>query len=143
MTTTTNGQFKGQLRDDYLALIQSFPLKSIHSKSDLNAALKQMDRIFAKGSLSDGESMYLDALSDLIGAYEDDHFPIDPPTDEAMLRHLMEAHGITQVELHNKTGIAKSTISETLAGKKKFSRQMIRSLSEFFKVDPGLLAKNF
>ena len=87
------------------------------------AAQDVMDRLLAKGELDDGEEMYLDALSDLVGAYEDEHYPIAPASDADMLRHLMEAKGTTQAELSRGTKIAKSTISEVLAGKKRFSRQ--------------------
>ena len=59
-----------------------------------------------------------------------------------MLRHLMEAKGASQIELHEKTGIPKSSISEVLAGKKQFSRQMIRKLSDYFRVDVSVLAAN-
>ena len=59
-----------------------------------------------------------------------------------MLRHLMEAKCITQAELHRDTQIAKSTISEVLSGKKPFSRQMIRTLARYFKVDVSVLAAN-
>jgi HTH-type transcriptional regulator/antitoxin HigA len=83
--------------------------------------------------------MYLDALSDLVAAYEDVHYPIAPASDADMLRHLMDAKGITQAELHRQTGLGKSTISEVLAGKKPFSKAMIRTLAGFFKVDPSVL----
>ena len=62
--------------------------------------------------------MYLDALSDLVASYEDAHYPIEPASDADMLRHLMEAKGVTQAELHRDTGLAKSSISEVLAGRK-------------------------
>ena len=39
--------------------------------------------------------------------------------------------------------IPKSTISEILAGKKPFSRQTIRKLADYFRVDAGVLAANF
>ncbi len=57
-----------------------------------------------------------------------------------MLRHLLDAKGITQAQLSQAAGIAKSTISEVLAGKKPFSRQMIRKLAEYFQVDASILA---
>ena len=98
--------------------------------------------LLAKGKLDDGEEMYLDALSDLVAAYEDEHYPIEPASDADMLRHLMEAKGVTQAELHRDTGLAKSTISEVLAGKKPFSRQMIRKLADYFKVDVSVLTAN-
>jgi NADPH-dependent glutamate synthase beta subunit-like oxidoreductase len=65
-----------------------------------------------------------------------------PASDAEMLRHLMEAKGVTQAELHRDTGVAKSSISEVLAGRKPFSRQMIRKLADYFKVDVSVLASN-
>lgn len=59
-----------------------------------------------------------------------------------MLRHLMEAKGVGQMQLSRDTGIAKSTISEVLAGKKPYNRQMIRKLADYFKVDVSVLAAN-
>jgi HTH-type transcriptional regulator / antitoxin HigA len=63
-------------------------------------------------------------------------------SDADMLRHLLDAKGISQVELHRQTGIPKSTISEVLAGKKPFSRTMIRTLANCFQVDTSVLAAN-
>ena len=60
-----------------------------------------------------------------------------------MLRHLMEARGVTQAQLSRETHIPKSTISEVLAGKKPFSRQLIRKLADYFKVDASVLAATF
>jgi hypothetical protein len=48
-----------------------------------------------QGKLDEGEEMYLDALSDLVGAYEDEHYAIKPASDADMLRHLMEAKVVT------------------------------------------------
>ena len=85
---------------------------------------------------------YLDALSDLVGSYEDEHFSLEPASDAYMLRHLLDAKGITQAELHRETGISKSSISEVFAGKKPLSRQMIRKLAAYFAVDVSVLAGN-
>lgn len=142
MATSIAKRFKGTVRDTYLELIQVFPLTSIRSEDDLEATQEVMDRLLAKGKLSSGEAMYLDALSDLVAAYEDEHYRIEPASDAEMLRHLMEAKSMTQIELHRSTKIAKSTISEVLAGKKVFTRNMIRTLAEFFDVDKSVLAGN-
>ena len=142
MATTVSQRFKGKVRDDYLELIGKLPLVSIRSDDDLDAAQKVMDELLAREKLSSGEEMYLDALSDLVASYEDSHHQIEPASDAAMLRHLMEAKGVTQIELHRRTKIAKSTISEILAGKKPFSRQIIATLADFFGVDKSVLAAN-
>ena len=135
-------RFKGKVRDAYLELIQVFPLASIRSEGDLDAAQDVMDQLFAKGSLSSGEEMYLDALSDLVATYEDQHYPIEPASDAEMLRHFMEAKNVSQAELHRDTGIAKSTISEILAGGKSFSRKNIRTLADYFSVKVSVFASN-
>jgi len=82
-------------------------------------------------------------ISDLVAAYEDEHYAIEPASDADMLRHLMEAKRVTQAQLSRDTAIPKSTICEILAGKKPFSRQMIRKLADYFKVDASVLAGNF
>src|SRR5690348_11281411 len=126
MATKTKFSLKAKDRDSYLDLVLAFPLASIRSEEHLEAAQDVMDGLLAKGALDDGEELYLDALSDLVGSYEDEHHTIEPASDADMLRHFMEAKGTTQTQLSRDTEISKSTISEVLAGKRPFSRQMIR-----------------
>ncbi|MFV2068333.1 MAG: type II toxin-antitoxin system HigA family antitoxin [Pirellulales bacterium] len=142
MATKTEFGLKRKDRDSYMELVLAFPLASIKSDEHLTEAQKVMDRLLAKGELDDGEEIYLDALSDLVAAYEDAHHAIEPASDADMLRHLMEAKGVTQAQLSKETGMAKSSVSEVLAGKKPFSRQMIRKLADYFKVDVSVLAAN-
>jgi HTH-type transcriptional regulator/antitoxin HigA len=141
-TTKTKFKLKGKSRDRYLELVLAFPLASIKSEEHFAAAQEVMDRLLARGELEDGEAMYLDALSDLVATYEDQYFPIAPASDADMLRHLMAAKVVTQGQLSRETGIAKSSICEVLAGRKPFSRQMIRKLAGYFKVDVSILAAN-
>ena len=143
MTVRTKFSLKDASRDSYLELVMAFPLASIKSDEHLQAAQKVMDRLLAQGTLDDGAAMYLDALSDLVAAYEDQHYAIEPASDADMLRHLLEARGITPARLSRDTLIPRSTISEVLGGKKPFSRQMIRKLADYFQVAPGVLAANF
>jgi HTH-type transcriptional regulator/antitoxin HigA len=135
-------RLKGKDRDSYLELVLAFPLSSIRSDPHLAEAQRVMDRLLARGELDEGEETYLDALSDLVGVYEDEHHAIAPASDAEMLRHLLEAKGVTQTQLSQATGIAKSTISEVLTGKRPFSRQVIRKLAEYFRVEVGVLTAN-
>ena len=142
MASKTQFQLKGKGRDSYLDLVLGFPLASIKSDEHLQEAQKVMDRLLGKGKLDEGEETYLDALSDLVGAYEDEHHAISPASDADMLRHFMEAKGVSQAQLSRDTMISKSTISEVLGEKKPFSRQMIRKLADYFDVDVSVLAAN-
>jgi HTH-type transcriptional regulator / antitoxin HigA len=142
MATRIDYRLKRPQKDSYLDLVQAFPLASIRSESHLRAAQGVMDQLLAQDELDEGEALYLDALSDLTAAYEDEHHAIEPASDADMLRHLMEANGVSQIELHQATDIPKSTVSEILSGKKVFSRQIIRKLAEYFGVERAVLAGN-
>jgi len=143
MATKKQFQLKGKSRDSYLELVLDFPLASIKSDEHLVEAQRVMDELLARGSLDGGEEMYLDALSDLVASYEDEHHAMEPASDADMLRHLMDAKGVNQIQLSRETGLSKSTISEILAGKKCFSRKIIHTLAKYFHVDIGVLAANF
>jgi HTH-type transcriptional regulator / antitoxin HigA len=140
MTIQAKFGLTGKQRDSYLDLVLRFPLTSIRSEEHLEAAQQTIDELLARGDLDEGQQLYLDGLSDLVADYEDEHHAIAPASDAEMLRHLMEARDVTQAKLHRDTGIAKSTISEILAGRKTFSPQLIRKLADYFQVDVSVLA---
>jgi len=142
LPTKVKDRRKRRVPLSYIELILEFPLTSIKSAKQLDLAQTMIDHLLFKGNLDTGEELYLEALSDLIASYEDVHYSIDPASDADMLRHLMEARAVTQAELHRQTGISKSALSEVLTGKKGFSKAMIRTLSEFFKVEAGILTSN-
>jgi HTH-type transcriptional regulator / antitoxin HigA len=142
MAARTDYRLTGNNRDSYLRLVLEFPLASIRSDEHLSEAQEVMDRLLRSEELDSGEEMYIDALSDLVACYEDAHHPIETASDADLLRHLMEAKGVTQAELSRETSIPRSTISEVLSGKRPFSRSMIRKLAAYFRVDTRVLAAN-
>ena len=129
-------------KDTYLKLVQELPLVSIKSEKQLDAAQAMIDRLTGKKKLDGGEQAYLDALSDLVVVYEDQNHQIPVASDADLLRHLMEAKGMTQIQLHNDTGLAKSGISEILAGKKPFSKSMMGTLADYFHVPTSVFVAN-
>ena len=131
-----------QQQDSYLKLVQELPLVSIRSEEHLDAAQAMIDRLTDLKRLDGGEQAYLDALCDLVVVYEDQHHALPMASDAELLRHLMEAKGVTQIQLHKETGLAKSGISEILAGKKSFSKGMIGTLSGYFHVPKSVFVGN-
>jgi HTH-type transcriptional regulator/antitoxin HigA len=142
MTVKAKSRRKKPGRDSYLDLVIAFPLASIKSDDQLREAQQVVDQLLARGRLDEGGEIYLEALSDLVAAYEDEHQPIEPASDADMLRHLLDAKCVTQAQLSRDARIPKSTISEILAGKKPFSRGIIRKLASYSDIDPGVLAIN-
>ena len=70
--------------------------------------------------------------------YETEHHPMPPITDAEMLRHLIEARGTTQAAVAHETGLAVSTLSEIMTGKRSLNRRHIERLARFFHVSPAV-----
>jgi HTH-type transcriptional regulator/antitoxin HigA len=132
----------GVARNRYLELVRQYPLTRVANDRELKAAQGVMDQLLAHGNLTKGELTYLDALSELVVAYENVLHPVPSPSDAAMLQHLMEAKGINQKQLHDATNIPLSTISKILSGKRTFTKRIVNALSVYFAVEKGLLAAN-
>ncbi len=130
----------GNVEDRHVELVFRFPLCPIRSDEDLGHAIQVVDSLLGKPSLSRDEEDYLEVLSDLVEKYESEAHPMPPVSDAELLRHLIEAKGVSQTEVSRATGIADSTISEILAGKRSLNRTHIGKLARYFKVSPDVFA---
>ena len=126
-------------RDHYLELVQNFPLRPIRSDEELMQAIAVIDSLITR-ALDDGEQDYLDVLSDIVEKYENDEHPMPPVSDSEMLRHLIDARGITQAKLASDTGLPDSTISEILNGRRQLTRKQVNLMAKYFDVSPGVFS---
>ena len=124
--------------DTYLELIEQIPLRAIRSDRELDDAISLINELLDRPQLDEGEEDYLDVLGDLIEAYEEKVHPIEPASDAAMLESLLTDRSQTQVQVAAATGIANSTLSNVLHGKRQLTRDHIRRLAKHFQVDPGV-----
>src|SRR6185312_11576577 len=99
--------------DSYLDLIREFPLRSIRSERELDAAQAVLDRLL-RSPRDAGSEQYLGALTDLIEVYEDKTHPIPDASEADVLRTLMSSNDLTQSSLARQVGISQSTISAVL-----------------------------
>ncbi len=127
----------GRQKDRYLELVHRFPLRPIRSDAELEDAIRVIDSLLDRDDLTPPEDDYLDVLSDLVEVYEEQAIPIEPLGDAELLRLLMNAKGVTQAKVAREVGIAESTISELLSGKRKLNRKQIGKLARYFRVEPG------
>ena len=102
---------------DYLALCRKFPLLSIRDDAHLDEAISRIDALIDRDELSPGEQAYLEALSDLVEIYEDEHIKMPQVSGVDVLRHLMEENGLRQQDLAALFG-SKSTVADVLSGKR-------------------------
>ena len=90
-----------------------------------------------QSQLDRGGQEYLDALTDLVETYEDEHEPIGNVSEAEVLRELMRANGLSQTALEEKVGISQSTISAVLNGIRSLTKEQIITLAAFFRVSPA------
>jgi HTH-type transcriptional regulator/antitoxin HigA len=124
--------------DTYLALVRRFPLRPIRSENELDAAIAIIDGLTDREDLDSGEADYLDVLSDLVERYEEEAHPVGDPSHAEMLAFLIDQKGVKQVDLAGATGIAESTLSEVLRGKRQLTRGQISKLAGYFGVEAEL-----
>ena len=101
--------------DTYLKLVKRFPLIHIRNEAHLDEALGVLNRLLRQDE-DEGAQEYLDVLTDLVAAYEDEHVPIADVSEAEVLRELMRSNGLTQTELAKAVAISQSTISAILTG---------------------------
>ncbi len=97
-----------------------------------------MNSLLDKGKLSADESDYLDVLARLVEVYEGEQYSMGAVPAAALLKHLLEAREESQADLARQAGIAESTISALLSGKRNLGLARIRKLASQFKVDAGV-----
>ena len=129
------------VRDAYLELVMQFPLTSIRSDDELYSATQVLDRLLAEGELDEGQSLYVNALSDLVATYEDHYHAIAPPPASAMLRHLMDATQVSASELQERTGVEVATLEAILDERVSFAPAVQATLAHYFGVDVSVFAE--
>jgi len=124
------------LPDTYFALVKEFPLAHIQDDAHLAAAQEMIDRLLEQ-EVDRGARAYLDVLTDLVEAYEDEHYPISDASEAEVLGELMRSHGLSQQRLSKKVGIAQSTLSAVLSGSRTLTKGQVIALAEFFGISPA------
>lgn len=122
----------------YLELVCGFPLRPLRSDEELDQAIEVVNGLIDRDKLTPEEDDYLDVLGDLIRKYETEHHPMPPVSDADMLRFLIESRQATLSKVAAESGIAVSTISEILAGKRTLNRRHIEAFARYFHVEPSV-----
>ena len=123
--------------DSYFELVKRFPLTHIRSLRHLGQAIALVDELLQK-HVDRGAQEYLDALSDLIATYEDEHAPIPDASESDVLRELMRSSGRKQMALSKAVGISQSTLSAILTGEREMTKSHMVALAKFFNVPPSV-----
>ena len=130
----------GEAQETYLALIRTFPLRPLRSEAELDEATMVLDALVVKDTLTAAEADYLAVLSDLVEQYEAEAHPIHPASDAELLQHLLDATGITPIQVAQETELDATTLAAVLAGTQPLTRAQIDTLARYFQVSPSVFA---
>ena len=134
---TTPTASRTEPEDGYMALIRLHRLKPIRSDDELDASIALLNELLARSkSLTRDEIDYLECLSHEIEYYEEDNLPMPPVDPIAMLEYLRDTREVTNSEVARGAGIAVSTLSSLLNGKRKLTLDHIKRLATYFHTKP-------
>lgn len=124
---------KNVVPDNYFKLVRQFPLTHITDHERLAEAQNMIDTLLEK-KLDKGSEQYLDVLTDLVEAYEEEQEVFPDASEADVLRELMRLHGLGQAKLAKAVGISQSTISQVLTGARSLTKDQVIALAKFFHV---------
>ena len=102
--------------------------KIIKTEAEYDEALKRLEVLMdAKPGSPEEEELELVGL--LVEHYEEEHYPIGPPTPLGAIEFFMDQKGLTNADMVQYLG-SPSKVSEVLSGKRALSKTMIRKLVE-------------
>ncbi len=114
-------------------------IKPIRTKADYERALREIERLWgAREGTPDGDR--LDVLATLVDAYEQKHFPIDPPDPVDAIRFRLEQQGLDARALVGVIG-GRSRVYEVMHRKRALSLEMIRRLHQRFGIPADVLIR--
>jgi HTH-type transcriptional regulator/antitoxin HigA len=113
------------------------PLLAIRNGREYDAAVAQLnDLVDAVGdNPKDPRYRFIDTLSLLIEAYDEEHHKIPDASGVELLKFLMEQHGLSQGDLPE-VG-SQGVVSEILHGKRELNVRQIEALSQRFHLPAG------
>jgi len=122
---------------DFLGLVQLHPLMAVHDDVGYKNAMEIINALTRLTALTQGQIDYLESLSVLVGAYEDDKWETSKLDPVDLLRALMDEHGMNASDLGRLLG-ERSLGPKILSRQRELSKTHIRKLAQRFSVRADL-----
>lgn len=115
-------------------------IRPVKTEEDYDTALTRIEELWgADPGTEEGDE--LDVLLVLVGAYEDEHHPVPPPSPIEAIRFVMEQKGLKNSDLIPYLG-SRPRVSEILNGKRRLTLKMIRSLHSGLGIPAEILIRD-
>ncbi|MDA1316258.1 MAG: helix-turn-helix domain-containing protein [Acidobacteria bacterium] len=116
-------------------------IQLIRNESDYEQALKEIETLFdAEPATPEGDR--LTTLVTLVEAYEERHYPIEPPDPVEAILYFVESRGLTRRDLGLYIG-SRARVSEVLNRKRSLTLEMIRRLHEGLGIPVDILIQPY
>jgi HTH-type transcriptional regulator/antitoxin HigA len=86
---------------------------------------------------NDKKAVELAVVSDIVIAYEEEHYPIETPTVSELIALFLEEKGMTQKELAGCIGVSPSRINDYIAGRSEPTLKVARRLCAELNIPPA------
>lgn len=116
-------------------------IRPLRTEEDYEAALAEIEHLWG-ASYDSPEGDRLDVLVILVEAYEQKHYPIDPPDPIEAILHQMESQGLNRRDLEPLLG-SRGRVSEVLNRKRPLSIEMIRKLQAGLGISADVLVQPY
>lgn len=81
----------------------------------------------------------LSVMSDIVIAYEKEHYPIEKPTVAELIELSLEEKGMTQKQLAGEIGVSPSRINDYLSGRSEPTLRVARLLCRILNIQPAAM----
>ena len=108
--------------------------KVIKTGRQYNQYCKELEDLVMLKKKSKDQKDIIDLLTLLIEKWDDDHSSSVEMHPIELLKQLMDIHDLNAASLSKNTGIDKTILSKIINHKKGFSKDVIRTLANYFKV---------
>jgi len=122
--------------DTYTALCSLHLPRPIHNAAEARAAAAVVESL-AGFPLNRDQSDYLEAVAHFVDEYDRAHNAALPAAEgKAVLRHLMDEHGMSAADLSRLLGGSRNLGAMILRGERNLTLPHVRTLAAHFKVSP-------
>lgn len=89
--------------------------------------------------VNDKKAVELTMMSDIVIAYEKEHYPIEKPTVAELIELSLEEKGMTQKQLAQEIGISPSRINDYISGRSEPTLKVARLLCLILNIQPAAM----
>ena len=114
-------------------------IKQVQTEEEYDAALARISELLGAEPYR-AEDEELDRLSDLVIQYENEHYPIESPTPDALVEFLLDQEIVTREQLLPLVG-SNSNLDGILADQKEITPELAQLLHEHYGIPAGDLLK--